>query len=118
MAYEKLAVLTRKLHERTIAGKIAWEVTALEWMFQSVFGGNLIQISEIGNDIKIAILNAEGDQIESFTDVDIKLLFSDPGKSFSLMTDIYSIAKRLALGTDQAIDSILLILEEEEKEED
>jgi len=121
MSYPKLGILTYKLWQQTQAGKVDWEETAKNGVFQAIFGDNTIQIHmEISQEdgepyIYVTILNADGDQIERFHDAEVRKFIPGSQKSFEMMKQIVDTARRRALGTEQALDSIISILEKDEE---
>ena len=123
-AYKKLAELAYRLHQRTVEGKIHWEVTVTDGVFQASFSDYSITISvhesEIADgarDVRIRVLADDGNEIESFTDIDIEnewlTEFSVSTDAFDMMYETYEVARRSALGTEQAINDILSELDDE-----
>lgn len=127
MAHDKLAILVRKLHQRTIEGRLEWEVTATSGVYQTSFANYSINISkqqsqeryapEDAEDVRLSILNDEGAELESFLDVDLPdSEFEDSvgqsARAYRIMSETYDSARRYALGSEQAIDEILLDLED------
>ena len=120
MAYEKLGILAVKLRDRTVAGDVNWEETAKTGVYQATFSDNTIQISlslsEVPDevDVTVVVLNDVGNEIESFTDSDIGPLIEDES-AYKVMRETYDTARRLALGTEQVINSIIEALDESDK---
>lgn len=122
MADEKVVKLIRGLRKQTLAGKVAWETTDREGVFQVSYPNYSIRISVKeaagGDDIWLTIINDIGDVVESVSDVTVK---NSMPNAFSVMSNIYSEARRIAMGVNAAIDEILYdmgIDDEEEEEED
>jgi len=123
-AYKKLAELAYKLHQMTIKGKVAWQETVAAGVYQASFSNYSLQISlesseslQGAKDIRISVFGDDGNEIESFIDEDINQWISDFGdfrSGYHMMHETYEIARRSALGTEQAIDQILLDLEDDE----
>ena len=117
MAYQKLASLAHKLYQRTIDGKIGWELTTMNGVYQASFADYSIQISQVtsrgggAEDIKVSIVDGEGTEIESFLDAELseEWLFEMgvPKSSYEIMKDTYDTARRLALGSEKAVNDIL-----------
>lgn len=120
MAYEKLGILAVKLRDRTVAGDVNWEETAKTGVYQATFSDNTIQISlslsEVPDevDVTVVVLNDVGNEIESFTDSDIGPLIEDE-TAYKVMRETYDTARRMALGTEQVINSIIEALDESDK---
>ena len=118
MSYNKLAILVNKLADKTTDHKINWEETARGDSFQVSFPEYSIIIdtceseTESGQiDYRIAILNNEGRIIESAVDPDFKDYIEDP---YLIMKDMYETARRQTLGVEDALDSILEKLDEDD----
>ena len=123
MAYPKLLTLAKSLHRNTMEGKIDWEDSAKKGVYQAIFGNNTIQISAHPSefpgelDIAIKILDDSGNEVESFMDTDIgKMLDEGPTRKsfYDSMAETYQTAKRIALGTEKVIDTILNILDHDQ----
>ena len=71
-----------------------------------------------GEDVKISVIGEEGNEIESFLDVDIQTSWlRDLGSAaspYKMMYNTYEIARRSALGTEEAINKILSELEDDD----
>ena len=104
--FDKLAIITKQLIDKTNQGKIEWEVTDVDGVFQTPFLNATIRISynPLKSGIIIEIYNEEGLMLEQFNDDDIGSAMTS---SFDRMSDLYDAARRKALGAEQAIDSIL-----------
>ena len=117
MAYSKLADLTTSLYQRTIEGKIDWEITTMDGVYQTSLANHSIQISlqpsrtAEGDDIRISIINDEGNEVESFLDVDMKMeWFNAIGEDqhpYKIMLEFYHLVRRTALGAEKTISDIL-----------
>ena len=118
MAYPQLAHLTNDLYRKTVDGKVEWQATALEGVYQTSLANHSIQISTQPSrtsgeedDIRIVIFNDEGTVVESFLDVDLKVeWFKEIGVEklpYVIMLDFYQLVRRSALGAVKAINDIL-----------
>ena len=109
-------------------GKLEWEVTATSGVYQASFANYSINISkqqsqephapEEAEDIRISVLDDEGTELESFLDVDLPSAmfeeFAEPEtNAYRIMSDTYDSARRYALGSEKAIDEIILDLGDE-----
>lgn len=107
MAPDKRFQLVQRVLEQSRAGKVDWEETANSNEFIVTRGNLSILISEKWqNDnslIVITILNDDGDVIESFNDEE----WGSDGDVYELFRDLYNIARRYAMGTEQALDQLL-----------
>lgn len=117
MAYQKLASLTKKLSEKTKKGEVDWEETAEKGVYQASFSDYSLHLSKIGEGVNIKLLitiyDEEGQVMEQFDDEDIDPFFLDEN-IFAVMKEMYEFARRRAMGTEQAINKILRILEDDE----
>jgi hypothetical protein len=108
--YPKLEKLITRLHQRTMKGTIHWEETSKPGKFQTAFPGYTINIFTKPNfvspdtmDYVLQIYNDAGNLVEEVADID----FDDKGFGFNLMREMYETARRIASGTEQAIDTLL-----------
>ena len=71
-----------------------------------------------GEDVKISVIGEEGNEIESFLDVDIQTSWlrdlGSPASPYEMMYETYEIARRSALGAEEAINKILSELEDDD----
>lgn len=108
MAIPKIGRLVEALAKQTNEGKIRWQQTAFDGIYQVSFTNISAQISREGNDIWISLRNSEGLEIEKFSDVEAGQ--AGLQNSYDLMGRLYETARREALGVDKAIDDLLLQL--------
>ncbi|MCF5044146.1 hypothetical protein GIW79_27235 [Pseudomonas sp. PA-7-1E] len=108
MSNSKIVRLIQGIVRQTNAGKIDWEVTETEDVFQASFPNYSIRLSydesNLGTDYWLTIMNGEGVVIESVSDVQIK---TELEGSYKIMEGLYSDARRVALGVDKALDDLL-----------
>ena len=118
-AYEKLAKLAYKLHQMTDRGKISWQETMTAGVYQASFSDYSVQISieQSGREpvVRIGIFGTDGNELESFTDEELSpewlSEFEGIAGAFGMMYGTYQTARRVALGTEKAINQILSALE-------
>lgn len=114
----KLAELVRRIHHRTQNGALVWEEGLSKDVFQVSFPKYTVQIARefrqednSGTEYiryVIRILNEENAVIEEATDVDLAEDFLGGNEnSYSVMENIYTIARRTAMGVEQALDALL-----------
>jgi hypothetical protein len=114
MADEKLANLVMKLQQGTEKGKVLWETTASDSMFQATLSGYIVQISQNPDpqsedpDYMVTILNKDGQVIEAALNGELgqTAVFANEN-AYRVMRNIFNRARRAALGGDQAIDAII-----------
>ena len=114
MAQSKIARLVQRIHDKTSKGELDWEEAVKENCYTVAFPNYSVQIRFSqnplgGEDYYFSIYNEQGKMIESVNDETLDGSESPPEEEyyFKLMRNIYDSARRLALGTDEAIDSIL-----------
>jgi hypothetical protein len=113
---DQLRLLVDGLLEKSLVGQISWEEHPRKGVFQTSFGFYGLTIEknityepnppyedETHDTVIIRISNSDDQVIESFSDEDL----SDKGSFFKKMNELYSLARRKALGADQAINDIL-----------
>jgi hypothetical protein len=115
MSYQKVADLIMKLRNKTTHGEVKWEATSTEGIYQTILAGYAIRISktnegEIG--IILQIYNEDGELIEQVNDRELLNLLGY--KSFEIMFELFETARRIAMGTEQAVNKILDVLGEDD----
>ena len=104
MADSKIGKLVRALLEKTKAGKVSWEKTINETVFQAVFAGYVVRLFRVGDqpadDIGFIILNDREETIEETTTHDVSV-------DRRACRELFELARRQALGADRAIDDLL-----------
>jgi hypothetical protein len=118
MIDERNAQLVMRLHKNTRNKKILWEDTPTNQAFVAAFPKYSVQIERKlrrdAVDYVITIINDVGVPVDDFSDVDLSTRFDNiaPERGwFEFMNEIYEMARRQALGADEAIDAILGELE-------
>lgn len=111
MADSKIATFVETLKNKTINGSYTWDQTSEEGVFMLSFSNYSVQISQESNpheydsiDIVLRILDSEGAIVEEIRDYQLKDNFVSP---YIYMEEMYSVARRQAMGVEKAIDSIL-----------
>jgi hypothetical protein len=113
---DKLTRLLLELAKRTRNGSFSWEPTAAEGVYQASFSRYTVQLSvqrtPVGSeDYVLTILNSDGMVIERAADTDFANRLND---ALPVMSEMYSAARRQALGVDRAIEDILGELSKQE----
>lgn len=118
MANIKLAKIIAKLLERTKVGSVTWEETGGREVFQAAFPGYTIQVFSKDNedepdqlDYVVRIVNEEGKVLEEVADPELRDVMEKP---LETMKELYTLARRSALGVDDALNRILSSLEEKD----
>ncbi len=111
---EKILKLVQGLLAKTKSGDVIWERTSSPNVFQAAFPRYTVKISERGDGSEpllvnyvVSILDESGTVIEraSYLD-DLAKKFPQMNNS-GLMKELYSVARRQALGVDSALDTLL-----------
>jgi len=119
MSKQKVATIVQRLHGATISGKVDWELTEKEGVYQASYPDFSIRIStqpaiepepEVFIDYVLSIYNNKGTLLESVTDVELQGEVTTP---FKTLGEIYESARGYALGLEQTLDSIINSLPEE-----
>ena len=107
MADPKFETLIHKLLERSKEGKVEWEATAVEGVYQAAFPHYSVKVysepSQEGMDYVLQIADEEGVVIDEVRDTD----FSG---EYNNMRELFNCARSSGLGLDRALDSILAAL--------
>jgi hypothetical protein len=99
---EKLVQLLRIIHGKTKNGELVWEKTANSSEFQVAFAKNSITIGgAAGITPTLRIFNEEGNLLEEIG------VLTTSGTERDLLKEVWELARRRALGVDQAIDELL-----------
>ena len=106
---EVTEILTTLL-ERTREDKVGWQTTADESTFLAVLGKASVTIeeSEYTNKVVLRILNQEGRLIES-----LAISSESTAAVDDQLTELYTKARRIALGVDSQLEDLLKELETE-----
>jgi Icc-related predicted phosphoesterase len=118
MADKKIANLVNQLIEKSREGKVPWEKTISDDMFQATFSqGFSLQIftrpSRDDLDYVITILNESGETVEEFSDVDLSNWNFAGVSGYQTLKEIHTIARRTAMGAERAIDAIMADLQDD-----
>jgi hypothetical protein len=109
----KIETLIQRIHEQTKAGKLKWQLTESEEVFQAAIPNYALRISTRPNrnnrqhtDYVITIYNDEGSPIEDVIDIDLDWSSAgyDPEET---MKDIYDMARGQAMGVEEALNELL-----------
>ncbi|MBO6561278.1 MAG: hypothetical protein JJ959_12115 [Nisaea sp.] len=126
MISEKLGEMVARLKQRTEEGKVDWEETSTRGRFQTTLNDHSLVIAEQENeddpevmDYCVTIYNRDGDDIECFTDRDLgEVPEANAEETYrAMMKEIHAMARRKALGAEEAVDAILEVLDQTEEEE-
>lgn len=119
---DKRYALVKRLRDQTVNGKVEWERTATNGIYQASFPNYSIKISEGRSPqsdespaIYVRIYNSEGTLIESFNDEDLPT-DTGPNAPYAIMSQLFEFARRQAMGVDAALDSIMGALDDEPRD--
>jgi hypothetical protein len=117
MANQKYIELVDRLHMRTQEGRLKWFETPQKGVFAALLRGYSLQIETERSDdpdpetldYRFTILNGDGDVVESLSDIVIGngLAPTELRMFYQKCRELYDMARRKALGVDDALDSIL-----------
>lgn len=117
MISNKIYKLARRLFQMTQEEKLEWRETAREGVYQLIVDDYVVRMAEVpGEDAKdvpgyvLEVCNAKGTVLEQITAADFNDRMHD---SMEFMQDLYLRVRRVALGTETALDHILERLEED-----
>ena len=106
MSNSKMLTILHQIHDLTIGGKLEWEQTDKEEIYQISFIAHDIRIfmnmKSTGTDFMLAIYNDNGILIDelSGTDADVEEYFGDPDQSYKFFSETYEKAREYALGLE------------------
>lgn len=111
----RISALLAKAHQLTMSSRLSWKEADRDDSFIASFSTYSIKISargsrtdEFSTEYVISILDQWGDVIEEIGDEE----FSDSGKTFGLMKELYERARGIAKGVDEALNSIIRDLDD------
>ena len=112
MAYEKLISLANRLYQESAAGRVNWGSSSDENTFQVSFPKYSIVVARIPDEehdgaeyIVLRILNQDGQIIEELNQGEAYR------ENFPNMEELFALARRTAMGVEQALDDLLRNLE-------
>lgn len=116
MAANKIARLVTSLVNRTERGELSWEPTSEDGVFMAAFPDYSLTIDalarDFGNDpiYRISIYNKTGALIDTMSTED------DLGipNQYPVLKNLYDTARRTAMGIEQALDSIIDALDDDD----
>ena len=111
MSDEKFAKLIRRLSEKTQGGQLDWEATAQEDTFSVSFANYSVHISyderEDNQYFMITIVDSAGNTIDQVDDSNFSSSDFSGENPEEFLRSIYSQARKIAMGVDEALDDIL-----------
>ena len=116
MSYKKLAKIVEELSAATDREILFWEETIKDDTFQTALSGYAVRISRVWfpdedcYEYSIKIYNEAGRLVE---EADQFVLVEDLENATTVMYDLFEKARRVAMGTDTALDSIISELSKE-----
>lgn len=121
MAESKLVQFVQLLERRTAEGKVVWEQTAQEGVYQAAFPQYAVTIRKeetmrSGMHYLLQILDEQGRIIEEVRGEGpppIPVL-DKPSALDQLLSRLYGVARRQAMGVDKALDDLLATLKDED----
>ena len=107
----EIADIINKLLERTNEDKVAWKTTVDETTFTAVIGSTSTLVSarddSLGNQqVQFRILDRQGREIERYD-----TLHKYDAEIGARLRELYTKAKRVALGVEDQLDELLKALE-------
>ena len=113
MSYPKMANLIYSLLRQTQNGQLKWDQTEKSEKFQASFPRYSVRLYMAQNngfdpDYMLQIINDFGDIVEEVADPELREVMENP---FLTMKELYEMARRSAMGVEQALDDILKYLE-------
>ena len=118
MLENKFLLLLQRLHQRTVAGTIAWEPGSSQGAFIATLGDFTVGLQAKRDpeypddpDIYIRVHDPQGTVIEEFSNATFRGVETGQVNAYAMMKELYTGARRKAYGVEQAIDNLLERLE-------
>jgi hypothetical protein len=104
--------LTRRLidrvHAQTAAGQLEWVEGSARNSVAFEADGLSVVVTATASTVSIAIADSDGRELESLGEEELAAVTSPSGRDYeTLAREIHQNARRVALGTDDAIERIL-----------
>ena len=108
MANPKQMAIVQHLHERSLDGTLEWTDSIIRGAFEVSLSNYTIRVSVENEDYRVSIVDGQGTTVESFTDVDLDRGAGATNQGYyKMLSEIYDMARRIAYGVDEALNSIL-----------
>jgi hypothetical protein len=114
---ERLGKLIERLHAKTERGEIPWKKvdSAAVDGFEASFPNYTVEVARTKDQQKLVlrIYNQDGDALESVFDYELRIGNIRDGYDVrfeNLLHETYQMARRIALGTEKAIDELISVL--------
>jgi hypothetical protein len=106
--HERIVTLVERMHERTKARRLSWDKNP-KGNFETSFPNYTVELSEDSDwNIWLYIYNDEGEVIDTVSD---EMLRQSTPRGAKL-AELYTMARRTALGSDEAIENLISALED------
>lgn len=116
MSDPKAEMFVKRICEQTLSGVLAWEATSDADVFQSTIAGYIVRFaaedSDSGEVYILKLFNEDGELIDKYDDETLRREMSGQRVSwFNTMGKAYRVARRRAMGVDEALSEIIKELE-------
>jgi hypothetical protein len=116
VADKKIEQLILTLADKSKAGKLQWEKTATDGVFQVASSAYSVQLQRRQTErdayeFGLRILDQDGMMIDEVWDAQLDYPYAG-GPWYTRLEDLYTLARRRAMGVDSAIDRIISSLTE------
>lgn len=114
---QKWVDLANKLIRLTFSGKLDWNETSEEDMFQTAVGGIVIQfehVTSFDDVFSIAILTKDGKRFDGFTNEDLSKI--DRSEWYLTFQSMFQTIQRQISGADKILDDLLAQLDKKDDE--
>jgi hypothetical protein len=105
--------LIERVHAQTLSGQLEWTEGSGRNTFAFEADGFHVVVEATANTASITIADGDGRELETLDEEELSAVTSSSGRDFeTLVREIHQNARRVALGTDDAIERILKAIEE------
>lgn len=117
---DKHRQLVDQLHTRTKEGEVAWEGVDFSGQFQAVFPRFTLRLKQVepataSANYLVTIHDEEGEVLEEFSDTDLSDDRDEQKYYRQQLKETFEIARRTAMGVEEALDHILEELEKSDE---
>lgn len=107
--------LIDRVHAQTLSGEVPWAETGEKNAFAFEADGYNITVEATGSTAAITVADSDGRALETVDEEELAAITGPGGRDYeSIVREVHAQARRVALGTDDAIERILRALGEEE----
>lgn len=112
MLHDLTKRLIDRVHAQTERGEVDWSEASEKNAYMFEADGFQVTVEATGGSVTLTIADADGRELETLTDDDLSAAAAPNGEDYeTIVRAMHTRARRVALGTDDAIERILKALD-------